>query len=527
MNMNNPNSLTSFAINNFRVFSEHTNFDFAPITILTGTNSSGKSSLTKALALLAKSYQISGLRKLNFFESDLKIGGYSSITNNKIDADLVTFAFKLAPSNLQFKLFYKSEKLGAFEIYKEENLIFSQLLDKTLNIDVKPFIKLPVEIINKEKLYALFVTCSDEEFEIVCQKILDYLQTGVFSSQQGLFFVNEDIFTETLSERIEGFKEFKQTYYQNDEGNTTEKCSNPSLLQIIPEEVISFGLEGIGLVDYLNLSVLDNLDLFEENILSKFFNQFVFIPGVRAKQEVVITSTNSPLLFTLLQKYNDNKDIKAHTYYSLNKWLIKEFNIMDIPSEEVVFSSLFKILPVEDLGYILQIYVDGKWQHLSNLGYGVTQLLPIILSVLFNDEPKTYIIEEPESNLHPALQSKLADFFFEAMSLKKLFPNSSKYILDVKLIGKVSLNRFIIETHSEYLIRKLQYLTASSKSKMTPDDTVIYYFYNPKVVPKNEPQIYKINITSEGALSKNFGQGFLDETSNLSLLLYQSLLNKN
>ncbi len=44
--------LTKFGINNFRVFKDMTDFEFAPITILTGTNSSGKSSLIKALLLL-------------------------------------------------------------------------------------------------------------------------------------------------------------------------------------------------------------------------------------------------------------------------------------------------------------------------------------------------------------------------------------------------------------------------------------------------------------------------------------------
>jgi AAA15 family ATPase/GTPase len=41
--------LKSFGIENFRVFKEKTEFEFAPITVLTGTNSSGKSSLVRAM----------------------------------------------------------------------------------------------------------------------------------------------------------------------------------------------------------------------------------------------------------------------------------------------------------------------------------------------------------------------------------------------------------------------------------------------------------------------------------------------
>ncbi|MBK8493483.1 MAG: AAA family ATPase [Saprospirales bacterium] len=43
--------LSGFGLKNFRVFKEETFFELAPITLLTGTNSSGKSSLLKALLL--------------------------------------------------------------------------------------------------------------------------------------------------------------------------------------------------------------------------------------------------------------------------------------------------------------------------------------------------------------------------------------------------------------------------------------------------------------------------------------------
>ncbi len=50
------------------------------------------------------------------------------------------------------------------------------------------------------------------------------------------------------------------------------------------------------------------------------------------------------------------------------------------------------------------------------------------------------LLEEPESNLHPNLQSKLADFLIDA---------SDRFGI-----------KWVIETHSEYFIRKLQYWTA-------------------------------------------------------------------
>ena len=506
--------LTSFSINNFRVFADETTFDFAPITILTGTNSSGKSSLTRALMLLAKSYQLSGLRKLNFFESDLKIGGFSAIKNHQYESDLVTFELSLAPANVRIKLFYRTEDLAAFQIFVDDELHFAHLLPKQLECGVKHFLKLPANIIYREKLYKLFVTASNDEFEIVFQKILDYLQGANYSPEHSFPNRSMDIFELIYDERILGIRELENNTYSNYEGETIINHKSPLLLQIIPEETIKFGLEDIRLSDYLDLDVLKSLNFPFADILLNFFNQFVFIPGVRAKQEVLITPNNSPLLYSQIQRYHDSEDVKNHANHAITKWLVNEFNIIEIPKDDNLLKRMFQIIPVEDLGYLFQLTVNDKWINLSSLGYGVSQLLPIILSVVLNTEPKTYIIEEPESNLHPALQSKLADFFFEASTMKNLSNSISLSEPEEKIDGFTMLNRFIIETHSEYIIRKLQYLTASPKSELKPQDTVIYYFYNPKAIPPGLDQIQKIEILKNGGLSHDFGSGFFDEAIN-------------
>ena len=85
-------------------------------------------------------------------------------------------------------------------------------------------------------------------------------------------------------------------------------------------------------------------------------------------------------------------------------------------------------------------------------------------------------------------------------------------LVEAKLYYHVS---FIVETHSEYLIRKLQYLTA--KEKIKSDDTVIYYFYHPEEVPKGEKQIKKLTIRDDGMMDGDFGEGFFDESSRLTM----------
>jgi predicted ATPase len=115
-------------------------------------------------------------------------------------------------------------------------------------------------------------------------------------------------------------------------------------------------------------------------------------------------------------------------------------------------------------------------------------------------------LEEPETNLHPNWQSILAELFAFQIS-----------------IGL----RFVIETHSEYMIRKIQTLIA--KNECNKDDVIVHYFNS-----EQERNQYDLNTTREikininGTLSESFGSGFFDEAGKLSLeLLSFNSIRKN
>ena len=72
---------------------------------------------------------------------------------------------------------------------------------------------------------------------------------------------------------------------------------------------------------------------------------------------------------------------------------------------------------------------------------------------------------------------------------------------------------FIIETHSEYLIRKLQVMVADKENALLPNDVSLNY------VEKDESGVStnrKIGITEDGRLMDSFGEGFFDEAGGLS-----------
>ena len=275
------------------------------------------------------------------------------------------------------------------------------------------------------------------------------------------------------------------------------KCYQTNENKINPEKLISEPVIKKIQSDIVKKIINLNLGIYNTTYVSS--NRF-------STKRAYSFNDNSDFTNLLKQVEDPRINEKGNSKKFINKW-IKEFGIGDElllkPDSETGFFKAF-------------LRIGTKETQLADFGLGTNQLLPIIFSLSIHSyystpiedliSPRTVVIEEPEANLHPAMQSKLADMFVEATNKFKV--------------------QIIAETHSEYLIRKMQYLVAKEyfhKSKdeisISNDRINIYYINSEK--DKDGRKAYEINITRNGQLTESFGNGFIDETTNLQFELYK------
>lgn len=96
---------------------------------------------------------------------------------------------------------------------------------------------------------------------------------------------------------------------------------------------------------------------------------------------------------------------------------------------------------------------------LTDVGFGVSQVLPVLVQCFYAPRDSTLILEQPEIHLHPGVQAGLADLFIDALRIRE---DGAKRNLQL-----------IIESHSEHLLRRL--MRRIAENKISLDDVALYF----------------------------------------------------
>lgn len=139
-----------------------------------------------------------------------------------------------------------------------------------------------------------------------------------------------------------------------------------------------------------------------------------------------------------------NKSLNLEEYVAL--WL-KDLGLI----EE------FRVEPVAEGSKVYEVKVrksvESPLVSITDVGFGVSQILPVITLCYFAPPGSVLLIEQPEIHLHPSVQSGLADVFLDAIEKRQV--------------------QIVLESHSEHLLQRLQRRIA--EGKMPAEKASLYF----------------------------------------------------
>ncbi len=97
---------------------------------------------------------------------------------------------------------------------------------------------------------------------------------------------------------------------------------------------------------------------------------------------------------------------------------------------------------------------EGPWYNLMDVGYGVSQVLPLTTELLRDDAPALVLLQQPEVHLHPSAQAALGSLFCSLAQEKQI----------------------VIETHSDHLIDRIRMDVRDRVGAIMPEHVSILYF---------------------------------------------------
>ena len=133
----------------------------------------------------------------------------------------------------------------------------------------------------------------------------------------------------------------------------------------------------------------------------------------------------------------------------------------------------------------------GPWRNIIDVGYGVSQALPILTEIFRTGPPRVLLLQQPEVHLHPKAQAALGTLF-------------------CKVVSADQHKQFIIETHSGYLIDRVRMEIRDGNSGLRPEDVSIVFFERNSL----EVKIHNVRFDELGNVLDaplSYGQFFMDE----------------
>lgn len=519
--------MKSIGFKNFRRFVEFPSMRFNDITLMVGRNNSGKSTLVKAVLLVLnylKKYQNQTFSFTTENVNDVNIVSFDRARCKLQSEDSIGFKCTIDCYDIVISISGDEHSIDGtvdlLEIFDQDTLLRFTLNFKAHSISIAKELSLidiasekfqrnvrtVTDRLNKEQAQIRNIT--DEVLKNTANKSYEYIlkeideQNRSAKKQQE----QEDILSENIDE-IKYSLTFDMDLNSNNSGvNLTEyiarfkkECEDEKRILLGKREKSGLedkeneSLEDIGLVLESFSEIQDSINNFVKSVNT---HAYYYWSAETQKQSALFSiRDNSNALAMAIHDFKSANIIEGEFEYIFVKNQLKEFLI----------GSGFELIQHVGEAYECNIVDDkGIKVSLADKGMGSIQIMTLLFRLATiirmqnrHNENITLIIEEPELNLHPSLQSKLTSLFC--------------YINERHNV------KFIIETHSEYLIRMSQVIISKKMYKDTEDlvnaPISTYYF-------KSDDSPYRMRYRTDGKFSNEFGKGFFDEASNLAFEIF-------
>ncbi len=435
-------------LKNFKLFNDH-QIDFKPLTLLTGPNSCGKSTLLGALTTILQT------RSPHQFPfefvpngSNTSLGSYRDIaTNHKTNA------------NIAIGITLRD---GKHEIDIDGEYRYASRGNQTL--------------LNKLSFK------SPENF-------LEVVWTGEQSGYQATYSAKAD--KALLGAVVNMIGDFAKAV---DPDATKVKDVLPEIFKVVDGEVRASPLTArkpSELLEELEKSIGPNFAIQElKRILTSFLSFADYIGPIRSFPSRHYLSEDGG---SRIDPFGENAcitlaDWKSH-YQDRYKQTINLLELLQVASK-VETKTLDDLIRIE-----VQPFNHSEKVNFVDVGFGVSQVLPIVISDVAMKKGGTLLINQPEVHLHPSSQAAFGNYF----------------------VNRLPERNYIVETHSEYLITRLRLLVVQGALK--PDDLNIIYIDSERSNEKS-PRIFNISVTKDGAFEgapDGFFKTYYDDSFKLAM----------
>ena len=412
--------LQRITLANFKNWRE-LDIDLAPITLLFGTNSAGKTGVLQSLLMLKQTASSRDPKQhLNFGGGDrdfADFGSYQDLVFGHDTKKQIELSLSWDISHRRAGIFFANPDEEESSSANEDQNVAMLSYDICWRLD---------NDLSLEHLEYAATAGSGRELSLRLQRLV------------------EEEYRLELSDSLDEGQSKVEPSTDDDTSAESTTVGSPLSCYMLPFGLYETSLKGAPQFPLFLFSLA-----FEELMGSIYYlgplRQYPrrYYQWTGEKKSRVIEPDGADTIATLVSSERDDKSLQV----DVARWL-----------GELDLVEAFKVKPTDRKKrfYEVSVKVDGIESALVDVGFGVSQVLPVVTLLFSVPRNSIVLLEQPELHLHPNAQSLLADLMLHVAEKRNL--------------------QLIVESHSEHIVRRLQRRIAEANPAFaTPENIKMYY----------------------------------------------------